>query len=133
MLDAIKQTAQGVAILKDWLGGGGEPVPRVIAEHRSSFCLQCPHNVAPKWWDKAKEAVAENIRQHLEVKNQVGLTLSNEDRLHMCRKCGCCLTLKLHVPFEHIHAHTSQKVYDSLPVFCWMLAEKNDHELQQSH
>ena len=122
------QTAYGV--LHDWLGEGGEPVDWRIAEHRASICATsgpggspCPMNVAPKWWEHAKEKAADYIREHLEVKHRSQIGTTKDSHLHMCRACGCCLPLKVHVPISHIIRHTSEETIARFPSNCWIPTE----------
>jgi len=124
----LRQTTQGAKVLNDWLGEGGAPVPLHQAEQRSGECLYgnngkpCPHNRAPKWWERMfKDPIAHEIRKQLEIKNQIGLKLSKEDDLHMCDQCGCCISLKAHVPIKHIKAHHNPD--HAYPDWCWIKKE----------
>jgi len=124
----LRQTADGAAVLDDWLGEGGEPVPLHQAELRTTSCLTgdngkpCRFNRAPKWWEKMfKDPIAAAIRKHIAIKNQIGLHLSHEKDLHMCSRCGCCLLLKPFVPIEHIKAHHRPEI--EYPPYCWIAKE----------
>lgn len=129
IISELRNDANGAAVLEDWLGAGGEPVPLHQAELRSGQCLygapngtRCPHNRAPKWWERFfKDPIAQAIKRHIEVKQQIGLKLSKEDDLHMCARCGCCLQLKTWVPIEHIKAH--HKPEHLYPDWCWIKRE----------
>lgn len=124
MFDALKNDAAGLAILREWLGDDGVPVPAVDAVRRSQSCLQCSENVAPGWWDRMKNQVARAIRKHLEIKHRIWLSVEREKDLHMCRACGCCTRLKIWTPLKHIEAHQSAEVWAGLPLNCWMLLER---------
>lgn len=129
VIESLKQTATGIAILKDWLGDGGIPVALEVAERRANVCTAgnngqpCPMNVEPRWWEKSKLGVAEVIRNHLEVKNEMNLRVSSEDSLHMCRACGCALPLKVHVPIEHIKEHSNPEANQRFVPYCWITKE----------
>lgn len=116
--------------LRDWLGDGGIPVDRSLAEKRLSICLHgnngklCPLNVEPKWWETAlKNPIAEVIRAELELKNSMGLSLPDEESAGICKICGCCLILKPWTPIEHITKHLDERTLSKAPDFCWMKLE----------
>lgn len=120
----------GVApVLKDWLGDGGLPVDSTLAELRSITCAcgdagkACPLNVQPNWWERFKNRIALAIRRQLEVKHRLGLFVSKEGELNMCRMCGCCLRLKVWTPISYIKAHVAPDEIASAPEFCWMKKE----------
>lgn len=130
VLQEIKNDLDGAQLLGDWLGDEGHPVSQMVAEARSKRCTRggkdgapCPKNVAPKWWETTKGAVAEWIRGELALKHAMELKVSEEDNLHMCSACGCAMRLKVWVPTEHLKRHTSQKVINMTPDFCWMRSE----------
>jgi hypothetical protein len=114
-----------VMVLTDWLGDGGKPVAPELAEQRASICVHCPENRSPNWWEKYTNAIALWIRRALMVKNNLGYKVPQEDDLFMCRKCGCCLRLKVHVPIAHIRAHTSDLKLGLYPAYCWQRIESN--------
>lgn len=128
-LDEIKRDAEGIALLVDWLGDGGKPVTAAQSEHRASVCTTldlgqpCQLNVEPNWWDRMKNAVAETIRKELAIKRRLNYSTSRDSSLHMCKACGCCLPLKVHVPPKHIRAHTSPEVEAKFPPGCWIKKE----------
>ena len=119
----IKQTVQGARIISEWLGAGGETVPLSKADSRASVCQHCPHNVGGRWIDKLKSSAAGLIKEHLLVKDGLGISLSNEDKIGFCDKCGCSLTLKCWVPIEHVMIHTPQNQVLDYPDFCWIRKE----------
>lgn len=129
VIESLRQTATGIAILKDWLGDGANPVALEAAEQRAGVCTTgnngepCPLNVEPKWWERSKLGIAEIIRNHLEVKNEMNLRVSSEELLHMCRACGCALPLKVHVPIEHIKDHIKPEMMERLVPYCWIRKE----------
>lgn len=124
ILDEIKNTTSGAAVIADWLGEGGVPVPDWQAEARASVCERCPLNREPFWWEKAKTKVAETVKSHLAVKGKLGFVVFNESRLGICKPCGCVLPLKVWVPIKHIREHTTPEVIQRLPQKnCWLRTE----------
>jgi hypothetical protein len=123
-MSAVSNLAAGAAILAEWLGSGGRPVSNAQAEQRAKACVGCPLNVEPLWWERVTaNPIAEVIKSHLAKKSEMGLSVSVETQLSMCRACGCCLPLKVFVPIEHIRSHTNDDVRARLPEHCWMKKE----------
>lgn len=128
IVQEIKNDLNGVDLLADWLGTG-EPVHQMVAEFRSARCVAgdegkpCPMNIAPNWWDTVKSSIAEWIRHELELKNKLELRVAQEENLHMCKACGCCLRLKVWVPATHLHDHIPKKQLQQTPSYCWMRKE----------
>jgi hypothetical protein len=122
----MMDTAQ---LLADWLGEGGEVVDCKLSTYRALHCVAghagdtCPFNVEPNWWDKVKNTIAETIRGQLAVKNEKAVATRFDPSLHMCKICGCCLPLKVHVPIKHIAAHTPPQVEEKFPSWCWIRRE----------
>lgn len=134
-LARLKDDAEGLALLKDWLGDGGKIVPPNLSIGRAETCVNthgkpCSENVEPGWWDRFKLAVAEVIRNQLELKTRLGIKVPQEKGLAMCRVCGCCLPLKVHVPIGYIAKHTTNpKVRERFPAHCWIKKELEEYEL----
>lgn len=134
MIEEIKRSALGMAVIADWLGSGGQPVTPVIAERRSMACVTgnngkpCPHNHGSQnglnWWDWCKDKIAKTIRLHIGIKKRLKLKVTFEDQLQMCDICGCCLRTKIWTPTEHVRAHTTNEMRDQFPHWCWMKDEK---------
>lgn len=122
-INEIRHTADGAAILNDWLGDGGLPVESWHAEARADVCEHCPENVETGWWDKVKQAIASRIKENLAVKHQLGLKVKNEDKLGMCKVCGCCNPLAVWCPIKHIAAHTPESQRKEFPQVCWKRVE----------
>lgn len=126
---SLKQDISGIEAIADWLGGTGLTVSPVLAEFRADRCTKgndgkpCPNNMAPGWWNTAKEVVADWIRKQLEVKNNMRIATSQDDDLHMCKSCGCCIKLKVWTPLEHIRAHTPTDQINKYPNYCWIRKE----------
>ncbi len=126
LLQEIRNDARGAAVLAEWIGSDGAPVPQWRAESRAGVCIGCPLNSSPKWWETAKHKIADAIKEHLALKNRLGLTVPRESALHMCRACGCCLPLLVHTPIIHIAHHTSGGQLEALPDYCW-----KKHEIKE--
>jgi len=123
LLSHFMQTAQGAYLLQDWLGEGGEPVSHELAAARAKICETCPENSHPLWWEHTKDIIADIIKKQLELKHVMQLRVPNEDFLHMCRQCGCCVRLKVHTPMEYIRKHTLKRQLEAFPEHCWQRNE----------
>jgi len=129
LLDKLSQTAKGGFIIADWLGAGGVPVIQRKADDRALCCVfgnegkPCPNNKAAHWWKKTKGSIADAIKDMLSIKNELEMKAANEDDLHMCSSCGCCLKLKVWVPIEHVQKVIDEKTLCELPAYCWMKLE----------
>ena len=73
LLDELRGDVMGLSLLKDWLGEGGVPVSKAMAESRASVCLGCELNQAPRWWEKTKGLIADTMRRQLELRNKLNL------------------------------------------------------------
>jgi hypothetical protein len=130
IVDEVKNDINGVLLLKDWLGDDMLRVNQERADRRSLACLQgnggeeCPHHKAARWWEQAKSDIAETIRAQLEIKHRLKMATPLDDALKMCRVCGCCMSLKIWTPIEHIRAHTPPGKVKQFPAgFCWQRQE----------
>lgn len=124
---SVKKTAAGVAIIRDWLGGGLRPVDKALAELRASVCIICPKNTDPNWIQKLDAIAAEGIKKLIEIKNDLRLETSHDANLHTCSSCDCKLTLKVFAPIEHILANTGPETKAALNQEnprCWILTEE---------
>lgn len=114
-----------MSTLTEWLGKGGRPVPRMTAELRGLCCSTCPENREALWWERMyKDPIAAVIRKHLEFKHGLGLKVSMEQDLKMCRVCGCCARLKVWVPKEHLQASLTPAELSKFPAWCWITREQ---------
>lgn len=125
-LEEIRATASGGRIIAEWLGENGEPVLRSLAEARSLICEYCPENCEPSWWDRVKSTIADAIKAMLEARHKMGITVSNESSINMCRVCGCCARLLVHTPIEHIGKHMTAEQYFKHPPACWKRKELSE-------
>lgn len=119
----LSKTVAGVGLLVEWLGSGGKPVAKELAEQRASVCTVCVHNVDPNWIQKLDAIGAEQVRKLIGMKNDMALTTSVDNRLNSCGRCDCSLTLKVHTPIEHVKKHTTPEVMESFPDWCWVKTE----------
>lgn len=129
-LDEIKATASGSRILLGWIGSGGVPVSRQKAQGRAFVCefgdgTGCPMNCEANWWDRIKDSIASFIKDAIALKSSLGMDLVNENRVHMCRACKCCIRLKVWVPIENIKSGVTEDQMKTFPTFCWIRKELN--------
>ena len=120
----LKRVAAGVGVLLDWLGSGGKPVDQAVAEHRANVCATCPRNDGGDWKSFFTGKIADKIKKQIEIKNDLALRTSQDDKLTVCSACDCPLQLKVFTPLPHILAHTDDKVKKRLADCCWILHEK---------
>lgn len=106
----VKRTAAGLALILDWVGEGLKPVDHDLAEKRALTCVNCPHNADPNWFSKLTAEVADQVKKLLEVKNDLKITTSVDDRLNFCDICLCTLSLKCHSPIDLILKKTEESV-----------------------
>ncbi len=116
-------------VLRDWLGSGGKPVFRIQAIARAHACTEgdggekCPYNIRGNWITRLKRPAARIIRRHLAAKAEMDLRIPQDKKLGFCKKCGCCLSLKVWTPAEHIMNHTDPDQLLTYPDFCWVRKE----------
>lgn len=120
ILRRASQLANGVEVIREWLGEDGMVVDQDTAQHRANTCIKnkCPANItgfSVATW------VAKVIRRHLEVKNQTGLRVHGEKQLHTCKECGCVLRLLIWEPQDRVTRHLSDLEKTKLPDYCWKL------------
>lgn len=123
LLNQIKATARGAAILKEWLGDECRPVRSDKAWARAFVCAACPHNALGNWWDSVKSFLANTIRQYLAVKRAMRLTTPHDSRLGTCEVCKCNNPLQVWVPIHHVRKHTPASVIEKFPDPCWKKKE----------
>lgn len=117
----VKRVAAGVALLVEWLGSGGKAVETHLAETRAAICSICPKNDGGDWKSYFTQPIADKIRLQLEIKNDLQLATTHDEKLTVCSACDCPLKLKVHVPINHILSHTSDEVKAQLDPRCWIL------------
>lgn len=114
----ITHYAKGAQILRDWIGDGGEVVPRELAEKRSDICAICPRN---KSGLPIAEWVSDVIREQVGVKNFLELNTPQDDNLHTCELCDCPLPLK--VWQLHRRVKLNEDEVEKYPTYCWLRKE----------
>jgi hypothetical protein len=113
-----KRIAHGIKVIYEWLGEGGSVVDSDIAQHRANVCLKCPHNI---YGYPVSGAVANAIKRHLEVKNEIGLRVEGEKRLNTCEFCGCVLRLLIWEQQDRVISHLTDLEKTKSPDYCWKL------------
>jgi hypothetical protein len=123
-MNPIKQTTAAALVLADWLGDGGEPVERALAQSRANHCLKCPRHHGGLWWETVKDPIAIAIKAALSLKNGMKISVKNEGALAMCLVCGCAMRLKVHVPAQHFkETITEEQMKEFEQVGCWIPQE----------
>lgn len=117
-IEEIKRTPEGAKAIAE-LFGEGMPVAREVAEHRAFVCELCPENVSAGWWKRTVSKIADAIKFMLEIKHRLDLRVSNEESLHMCRQCGCCVRLLVWSPIDVLRAHMKPGELERHPEACW--------------
>ncbi|NBW31960.1 MAG: hypothetical protein EBR48_04900 [bacterium] len=114
-VERVKRTASGARILAEWLGEGGKPVDRTVAQDRIDVCLRCVHN-KPTQAASIEKTVAEAIIEQEQVRNDMSMILYGEGNAGTCDVCGCYLKLKVWVPIKHLDS-------SGMPDSCWISRE----------
>jgi len=109
-----------MSTLTDWLGSGGRPVDKDLAQSRADICLKCPEN---KPDSELTVAIALGIKAVLELKNRMNLRVKGEKSLHQCSVCTCALRLKVWAPIEVIRKHMDADELSKYPDYCWQKTE----------
>lgn len=117
LIDRIKADANAARILTEWIGSGGDPVPKDVAYARAETCIACPHNQPGA---VLESSVAEAIREQDALRRGHRLTLSNEGHLKSCNRCGCYLKLKVWIPMQQLAPRTKMSEF---PPNCWLPKE----------
>lgn len=117
----VRNVAAGVGVLLDWLGSGGKPVEQSLADSRAEICATCPKNDGGDFTAFFTKPIADKIRTQLEIRGDLQLRTSHDDKLTVCSGCDCPLKLKVWTPIDHILAHTSDDTKTKLDPRCWIL------------
>lgn len=124
IFERLGNYANGIAILRDWLGGEALPVAKSTAQARADICRQCEHN-----WGKSglTGTIADAIREQIELKNHLDLTVDYEDELKNCAVCDCVNRLQVWCPDKLFQNHYTRADMVRYPDFCWKrkLIEQN--------
>lgn len=117
---AVANLISGAGTIIDWLGSGGQPVAKELAEQRASVCVTCPMNQDGDWFI---EKASQLIKAQIGMKNDLSLKTSVDDKLYTCKVCLCPLPLKVWAPLDTVRAHMKDEVRKELPDFCWINRE----------
>ncbi len=119
----VTKAVGGVRLLTDWLGAGMKPVEQALAEKRAKVCVKCPKNQLGDFWQRIEAKIGQHLGTLIEIKNDLSLKLSTEDKLKSCMACDCWMPLKVWVPLEHILDTTEPDAMAALHPKCWILKE----------
>jgi hypothetical protein len=118
-----KRVAAGVGLLIEWLGSGGKPVAKELADKRAEVCVTCPKNQPADIMGYFTGKIAAKIATQIQMKHDLLLQTSYDSKLGVCTACDCPLVLKAHTPLKHILDHTDNEVKGRLDPRCWILHE----------
>lgn len=111
-----KKIAGGPETLSEWIGSGGMIVDASESQARAEICAICPKNV--KRYSFLKP-IANAVRRHMALKNQLKIEVRGEERLHICEACCCVLRLKVHLPMSRIRPTDDER--KNYHPDCWLL------------
>lgn len=114
----------GVRTLLDWLGSGGRPVNRELAEKRAEVCSGCPMNGKGDWTRFFTVPASQKIKTQLEIKNELKLETPSDEKLGVCEACLCPLKLKVWTPIKHILKEMDEATTSKLDGRCWIPKER---------
>lgn len=121
----VSRVLAGAKLYVKWLGSGGVPVESALAEKRAAVCVTCKENKdRGNLVDYFTEPVAEELLKIIAIKNDMNLSTSKDDLLHICDVCECPLKAKVWTPLKHVKTELSQDVQSRLWSKCWILNEK---------
>lgn len=124
MNKGLKKGIEFFALREAWLGEGGKPVPRELAQSRADVCVQCPwRDDSNDIYSRLAKNVASIVRRQIELKSEMKLEVDGEDRLTICGICWCVLKLKVHVPIKFIEQVTDDETRKAFPSYCWIRRE----------
>ena len=115
----------GVAMIRDlWLGDSLRPVKPELSENRAQVCVKCPRNDGDKsFLDKLTTEAANTVRALLQAKYDIDVRTTVDDKLGMCRACGCVLPLKVHVSLVEAKKKLKPEEFAQLHETCWIRHE----------
>ena len=119
LIHRVASIPRGAEVIWNWLGEGGITVAQEEAQRRANICLNCPGNNVG---GILKESLAEMVKRHIEVKNNLGLRVYGEKSLGECEVCLCQLRLKVWVPIELVKKHMlsdEPEKFKSVNPQCW--------------
>lgn len=114
----MSKLATGAAIISEWLGEGGVPVPREQAQARANVCLNCEFNAKRTLWEQLEQPVIVTIRALLKLKSGMKMRVAGEQQLGTCKICACQINLKVHAPIKFIADETDDETLAEFPPWC---------------
>ena len=120
MKSTMQRMSEGASEIYEWLGEGGKPVPRTLAQHRADICLQCPHN---KSTGQMTLQIAKAVKSLIAIKNRMKVHVDGEKKLGQCDICLCQLRLKVHAPLSEVRKEIVEDEKSLYPGFCWQISE----------
>lgn len=115
LIEKLRHYANGMAILKDWLGSDPVPVEKPVAQARANVCLECPMN---QHGIRLTDFIADEIKKQIELKNHLELHVDGEQQLETCTICDCVNRLQIWCPEKLFQFYTRADAI-RYPVFCW--------------
>jgi len=131
-IEIANRPVAGIGLLWDWLGHGGIPVPRELAEKRAAVCAgnadqgPCPQNKPANLRQWVYSRTANSIAILVGMKNKLECKTTLDHKLFACNACDCHLALKVHCPIEHILKHEKPSAKQQLDPRCWVLSEERE-------
>ena len=122
LFERLKHYLDGGRIISDWIGDGNHPVSQEAAQSRANICLECEHN-QPRVG--MVESVAVAIKEQVDLKNALDLTVSGELALKTCNVCDCPLRLKVWIPLSYQTKYMKADELRNFPAHCWLRTETN--------
>lgn len=118
LFSKIKHLGHGAVSLVEWVGDKGEVVEQWKAEERARICRRCVKNQPG---GLITEAIAGAIKRHLEVKNELGLHVEQEQDLLSCNVCDCPLKTLVWIPRDVLERRMTSEERKESPPHCWKL------------
>lgn len=120
----VNRVLAGAKLYVKWLGSGGVPVESAQAEKRASICVSCAFNKdRGNFIDYFTQPVAEELMKIIAIKNDMNLSTSKDNLLHICDVCDCPMKAKVWTPLKHIKSELSPDVQKKLWAKCWIVNE----------
>lgn len=117
---AVGRTAEGVALLIDWLGSGAETVAPALSAKRAAICADCPQNGQGEFTRWYTQPVADRLKAMIEARKDLKLETPSDDKLGVCNVCQCPMKLKAHTPLAVILEKTKPATLAEFPNWCWI-------------
>lgn len=122
-ISQLKDYKRGIEILLDWIGSGGVPVEKELAQQRANICISCEFNDNGI---KLTETIADAIKEQIELKNHLFMRVNGERELKTCQACSCVLRLKIWCPISTVnHSYSKGELLEKFPSNCWQRTEQN--------